>query len=274
MADITNPGIRKLLRLVDWLGATHNPYLRLAFEVTLGSVQIAFALDAWRRVSGPEIGQWLRAVAEFEALSSLAAYAYENPEDTFPEIAADGPCLEGEALGHPLLPRSRCVRNDIALGGDLSVLVVSGSNMSGKSTLMRTPASTRCRWPRSRAGEEARLRFSPSPPCASRTRWRRQSRFYARSRVRRLSSLPEAPARLPPGRNFPSHDRTQAEAGERIDSPRCHRPASTHDLALTQIVDEPRQSPQRALRGPHGHGKITFDYTMLRCRGAQQCHRP
>ena len=73
-----------------------------------------------------------------EALCSLSAYAYEHPRDPFAEMEPEGPCFSAEDLGHPLLPESSCIRNNIRLCRDLRVLVVSGSNMSGKSTLLRT----------------------------------------------------------------------------------------------------------------------------------------
>src|SRR5207245_2516811 len=84
------------------------------------------------------IARWLSAVGEFEVLSALAAYAYENPDDAFPEIMTAPTCYDGQDLGHPLLPRARCVRNDVRLDADVRLLMVSGSNMSGKSTLLRT----------------------------------------------------------------------------------------------------------------------------------------
>src|SRR5437016_861323 len=82
-----------------------------------------------------------RLARHFSGLRSagrLGLYAYENPENTFPEVTAEGPCFDAEQVGHPLLPDERCIRNDVRLGDDLRLLVVSGSNMSGKSTLLRT----------------------------------------------------------------------------------------------------------------------------------------
>src|SRR4029079_8767784 len=70
-------------------------------------------------------------------LTALSGYAYEHPGDPFPEIVDAGPLFDGEALGHPLLPARVCVRNDVALG-DVRLLLVSASTMSGKSTLLRT----------------------------------------------------------------------------------------------------------------------------------------
>jgi DNA mismatch repair ATPase MutS len=82
--------------------------------------------------------RWLGAVGEIEALSSLAAYHYEHPTDVFPDVVEGPPAFEAEDLGHPLLDDAINIRNDVRIGGDLRVLIVSGSNMSGKSTLLRT----------------------------------------------------------------------------------------------------------------------------------------
>lgn len=94
----------------------------------------ALAIESWRLKNGAALRQWLDAWAEFETLHALALYARENPEDCWPVID-DETAFHAEALGHPLLPRAACVRNDIALE---QFYVVSGSNMAGKSTLLRS----------------------------------------------------------------------------------------------------------------------------------------
>jgi DNA mismatch repair ATPase MutS len=104
----------------------------------LWDLHLSYAIENWRRVSGPAIRPWLNAVGEIEAISSLAGYYYEHPRDVFPEFTAEQPCFEATAIGHPLLDENRVVRSDVRLGGELRFLVVSGSNMSGKSTLLRT----------------------------------------------------------------------------------------------------------------------------------------
>ena len=94
------------------LDSKRNLYFAPFAALLLWTTQLAFALEAWRRATGPAIRGWLEAVAQLEALGALATYAAENPEDPFPEVVPDGPCLDAEGLGHPLLPADRCVRND------------------------------------------------------------------------------------------------------------------------------------------------------------------
>ena len=96
------------------------------------------AVEHWRIEHGADLRVWLDAWAEFEALNALANYSYENPGNTFPEFSSEETKFEAEALGHPLLSGASCVRNDIQLNQDSRFYVVSGSNMSGKSTLLRT----------------------------------------------------------------------------------------------------------------------------------------
>lgn len=130
--------IAKLNRLADLLDSRDNLLLRILGPPLLWTTQVAFAIESWRRRYGPVMASWLKAIGDMEALSSLATYAYEHPEDPFPEFTTEAPALVAEEMGHPLLPRSRCVRNSVDLGKDLRLLIVSGSNMSGKSTLLRT----------------------------------------------------------------------------------------------------------------------------------------
>jgi DNA mismatch repair ATPase MutS len=106
--------------------------------VLLWATQLAFAIEAWRVEHAASVRRWLGAVGELEALLDLAAYAWERPDDPFPELEEEGPRFVAEALGHPLIPDSECVRNDVRLDAGLRLYVVSGSNMSGKSTLLRS----------------------------------------------------------------------------------------------------------------------------------------
>jgi hypothetical protein len=131
--------IARLDTLADLDDSRHNWFVRIFDIPLLYSMQIAFALERWRRTYGGGIEVWLQVVGEIETLTSIAAYAYERPQDPFPEFASSEAeiCFHGDALGHPLLSADKCVRNDVTLGGPNQVLLVSGSNMSGKSTYLR-----------------------------------------------------------------------------------------------------------------------------------------
>ena len=75
---------------------------------------------------------------EVKELGCVGGYGVEKPDDNYSEKVGDGPGLEGEGVGHPKIPSDRSIRNDVSLGRDVRVLVVSGSNMSGKSNWLRT----------------------------------------------------------------------------------------------------------------------------------------
>jgi MutS domain V len=138
--DTASHAIRKLARLVFWIDARDSVIGRFLDVTVLYTIQTAFAADAWRRRWGARMHVWTNLVGEMEALLSLAAYSFEHPQDPFPEFAAeDSPAfLDGEELGHPLIPSSQCVRNSVRLDENTRVLLISGSNMSGKSTFLRT----------------------------------------------------------------------------------------------------------------------------------------
>jgi hypothetical protein len=134
--------IAQLRTLVSWVDSTHNLLFGPIAYVLLLRPQLALAINRWHRAYGPTVEAWLRAAGEVEAFASLSTYAFERPADPFPELVDEGPLFEADALGHPLIAPASVVRNDVRLGGvDGSaprVVIISGSNMSGKSTLLRS----------------------------------------------------------------------------------------------------------------------------------------
>ncbi len=133
--------IRKLARIVYWIDARHSLLAHIVELPLLYTVQVAFAAEAWRKHWGARMRTWVDTAGEMEALISLATYSFEHPADPFPQFVESGAsraCFVGEELGHPLVPAARCVRNSVRLDMDTRVILVSGSNMSGKSTLLRT----------------------------------------------------------------------------------------------------------------------------------------
>jgi hypothetical protein len=104
--------------------------------LTLWDFHVAFALDRWRRRAGRRVRAWIGALGELDALSSFATVGFDNPSWCTPEFETKA-VLTAAGLGHPLLPDDRRIVNDVEIGPPGSVLVVTGSNMSGKSTLLR-----------------------------------------------------------------------------------------------------------------------------------------
>src|SRR5262249_30826338 len=103
--------------------------------VVLWTPQLVFAAEAWRKRSGAYVPRWVAATGEIEALASLAGYAFEHPQDPFPVFVEGDPLFDALDLAHPLLLTG--VANDVHIDAAQSLLLVSGSNMSGKSTLLR-----------------------------------------------------------------------------------------------------------------------------------------
>jgi hypothetical protein len=116
-----------------------SPMLHVALQALLAwDCQIARRVDAWRAAHGVALEAWFAAFAELECLCALGGLAYANPTWTFPDLALPAALrIDARALGHPLLPPESCVTNDVEIGPPGSILLVSGSNMSGKSTLLR-----------------------------------------------------------------------------------------------------------------------------------------
>ncbi|HEV7673676.1 MAG TPA: mismatch repair protein [Candidatus Angelobacter sp.] len=268
--------IARLDTLADLDDSRHNWFVRILDIPLLYSLQIAFALERWRRTYGSGIEAWLDIVGELEALASVAAYAYEHPHDPFPEFAppeADV-CFHGEALGHPLLPAEKCVRNDVRLGGNSQVLLVSGSNMSGKSTYLRVVginavlamvgAPVRARRLRlSRVAVGASMRVSDSLQKGI-------SHFYAEiKRLRQVVDLSSArPAlflldEVLQGTN--SHDRRVGTEGVLRTLVRNHAIGlvTTHDLALTSLEEVfPDRVRNAHFQERFEDDKLSFDYCL------------
>ena len=267
--------IAKLARLVHLVDTMKNQLFAPIGALLLWSTQLAFAIEAWRASSGRAIADWLAAVGDFEALCALASYSYENPGDPFPELEADGPLFVAEGVGHPLIAPGRCVRNDLSLGGPLRVLVVSGSNMSGKSTLLRTVGINTVLALAGAPVRADRLRISPMAIGATLriqdSLQAGRSRFFAEiTRLRQLVDLAKGPLPLLflldeilNGTN--SHDRrVGAESLLRgLIGLGAIGLVTTHDLALAEIADRLEAGAENVHFADHFEGgTMHFDHRM------------
>lgn len=117
----------------------YSPMAHAALQLlVLWDFHVLAALERWQRASGARARDWMAALGDAEALSALATLAHDNPEWTTPELTTDGaPRIQARALGHPLIPARTRVSNDVTVGPPGTFVLVTGSNMSGKSTLLR-----------------------------------------------------------------------------------------------------------------------------------------
>jgi hypothetical protein len=130
--------IARLQKFIAARDALRNEFARPFAMLLLVRIQSAVAIDRWHATYRQALAAWLTAIGEMEALASLATFSFEHPADPFPVLRAGGPVVEATALAHPLIGSAIGVANDLRLGREAPhVLIVSGSNMSGKSTLLR-----------------------------------------------------------------------------------------------------------------------------------------
>ena len=293
--------IGQLARTVYWIDAHHSLLAHIAELPLLYTLQVAFAAEAWRHRHGARMRTWINIAAEMEALLSLGTYSFEHPADAFPEFVdagaaaldfdgADVPSsgspagrpedgtagfFSGEELGHPLLAAAKCIRNCVTLDGSTRVILISGSNMSGKSTLLRTVGinvvlaqaggpvrSSRMKLCVLAIGATLRVQDSLQAGV---------SRFY--SEISRLHDTMELTnGRLPVlflldeilhGTN--SHDR--AIGAEAVVRGLVDRGAiglvTTHDLALARVAESLKPRAMNVHFQDHlENGRMTFDYRL------------
>ncbi len=267
--------IARLKTLVELIDGRHDFFVRIIDAPLMYSVQVAFAAERWRKAHGSALRRWASALGEMEALLALATYSFEHQTDPYQVLTEGTAAFTGDGLGHPLVAAATCVLNDISIQGETRVLLVSGSNMSGKSTLLRAIGMNVVL---AMAGAPVRarsLRLTPLRIGASirvnGSLREGSSRFYAEiKRLRQIFDL--AGGDLPllflldellQGTN--SKDRRMGAEG--IVGALVNRGAiglvSTHDLALTDMGG----AVEGYLRNVHfqdelENGRMTFDYKL------------
>ena len=254
----------------------HNPYARLIATPLVVRSQCAVLIDRWHARHRGQLSAWLEAIGELEAFAALATHKYEHPSDPFPSMSTEGPLFHAGGLAHPLLPERDVVRNDVRLGGGApQVLVVSGSNMSGKSTLLRAVGVNAVLAQMGASVRADALRLSPVALGATLkiedSLQSGHSRFY--SEILRIRGIVET-ARGPRPALFlldeilhgtNSHDRRIGAAAivHALVEAGAIGLVTTHDLALTELVAE------LGGRAANVHfadriedGRMVFDYRM------------
>jgi hypothetical protein len=272
-AERASAAIAKLATIVNFVEARRNPLLAWFSVLLMYPLQTALAAERWRTAHGALIPSWLEVLGEMEALLSLARYTYEHPDNSFPQLMEGAAAFTAQGLGHPLIPAAVRVCNDVDISGNTRVLLVSGSNMSGKSTLLRT------------VGVNTVLAMAGAPVCARTLRLtplqigasirindslhEGSSHFYAEiTRLRRLFEPMSLPLlflldELLQGTN--SADRRIGAEG--LIRALLARGAigliSTHDLALTQIAGLDADALQNVhFQDELTEGRLKFDFKL------------
>ncbi|MFN6944049.1 MAG: MutS-related protein [Cytophagaceae bacterium] len=131
--------IEKLKTLSELLEARLNPFFYIFFNFTIlwDLIQV-FRLDLWKKENGKNLHTWLDSIYETEALASIAGCSFANPAWSHPQINENSLHFEATKLAHPLIPENSRVANDLSLKGSGVCYIITGSNMSGKSTFLRT----------------------------------------------------------------------------------------------------------------------------------------
>ena len=272
--------VQRLSRLVDLLTSRRNQFFAPVAFVVFWATHLAWAIDRWRLRVGAHVPGWLEALGEIEALSSLGGYTAEHPGHVFAEFGTDGPRLTARDLAHPLLPAATAVGNDLDLGGEApSLWLVSGSNMSGKSTWLRA------------VGVNVVLAQAGAPVCARQctltpllpagtlrvqdSLQAGRSRFFAE--ITKLRQIVESARQARPGdpatlflidellAGTNSHDRRLGAEGvlRGLLDLGAVGLATTHDLALTDLADSlaPRAANVHFADRFDGGG-LEFDYQL------------
>jgi len=277
--------IRKLARIVEYVRSRQSLFMRPLDLVMFWSAQLVFVAERWQTEFGPAIRDWLKAVGELEALTALAGYAYEHPGDVFAEFVgpesvgakppSSSPLFDAEGLAHPLLSAAKAVRNDLKLGNGLQLIILSGPNMAGKSTFIRSVGVNAVLAQCGAPVRAARLRLSmlkvAASICILDSLSGGVSRFYAEiHRIKLVSDLTQGPVpvlflfdELLSGTN--SHDRLAGSEFivRRLMERNAIGMVSTHDMALTGI---PEAMGERAVNchfeDRFEDGQLIFDYKL------------
>lgn len=267
--------LRQFARLMGLAELKHSGQLHpIINALTLWDLLVLFRIDRWREVHGKGVRNWFESLAELEALSSFASWHFERPEDVFPEVDDGEVHLEAVALGHPLLAAP--VRNDVRFPGPGHAWVITGSNMSGKTTLMRA------------TGLNVVMALAGLPVCAKKLSVSRiqvltsmrvkdslergVSYFYAE--VQRIKTVLDT-AKANPGRCLFFLDELfmGTNARERLIASRqlmmilldlgAAGAVTTHDLSITDLASErPGKILNVHFRDEVKGDEMTFDYTL------------
>lgn len=277
--DSASTAIGQLARLTEGLNYRRNPYFFLLFGIaTLWDVHYLFQLERWRQTHGPTLSRWFEALGELEALNSLAGFAYAHPGYATPDIVdiGDKLTLDITAAAHPLLPQDRSIANSLKLAGSGQTILITGSNMSGKSTFLRTVGANVVLALAGAVVSAERLWCSPVRVFTSmRTQDSLEestSSFYAElKRLQTLIGLSKQSDTIPvlyfldeilKGTNSADRHRGAEALIRQLHQTTASGFVSTHDLELGQLTDADGFVRNFHFQSDLHNGELIFDYKL------------
>ena len=265
----------RLARRLDWLSSSDNWFVKVLDPFIFWTMQCVVSVEDWRRLHGASVRKWLKAIGEIEALVALAVYTCEHPEDAFPTFTDEAPFLFAREFAHPLLPRDHAVRNTLKLDRHLQLIVISGPNMAGKSTFIRSVGVNVVLAQAGAPVRAAGMILSPLAVAASicilDSLQGGLSRFYAEIlRLKEIDSLSRQPLHvlflldeLLSGTN--SHDRrigTESMVRSLV-ARNAIGLVTTHDLALADIANSLEgKAANFHFEDRYEDGKLYFEYKL------------
>ncbi|MDT3698077.1 MAG: MutS family DNA mismatch repair protein [Thermincola sp.] len=131
--------VQALAKIADRMTFQHSPVVHFILNICVfWDLHTLQKVAAWKNKSGVLLKNWLAVIGEFDALSSIAGMAHDNPDWIYPIVAETSPVFTAKSLGHPLINKETRVSNDVSVTAPGTTLIITGSNMSGKSTFLRT----------------------------------------------------------------------------------------------------------------------------------------
>lgn len=267
--------IAKLQKILDFLQSRSNMFYVFFNFVLLFDLHLVFRAEKWKRQQKADVNQWFDNIGKLEAINSLAGFAYANPEYVLPVISNQPYIFIAKSLGHPLIPKAERITNDLEMTGKGTIDIITGSNMSGKSTFLRT------------IGVNAVLALAGAPVCAKRLELSRMqvftsmrtednleehvSSFYAElRRIKMLLEILEEKT-LPvmfmldeilKGTNSKDRHAGAAALIHQISDADAMGFVSTHDLELGQLTESLSNVKNFSFNSIVAGDEIIFNYTL------------
>ncbi|HEY9061677.1 MAG TPA: DNA mismatch repair protein MutS [Pseudobacteroides sp.] len=276
---VNNEGLKafkqldRLSKIIDNISARHSAFFELLNILTLWDYQCMVAIEKWKQSSGKYLLSWLQALGKVEALCGLAIISFDNPHWPMPDIKESRPFIEAKGLGHPLLGENG-VSNDLKIKNPVKVLLITGSNMSGKSTLLRT------------VGINLVLAYAGAPVCAesfsvsiadiytcmrvSDDLGKSISSFYAELlRIKEIVNGAESGRKvfflldeIFKGTNSRDRHMGARVLIKRLCQLNCSGLVSTHDLELSDLEKEGLEVKNYHFEEYYKDNRINFDYKL------------